>query len=84
MCLQWELLQNWNGIITDFNAHEVRAWQSNQAARAFKKPSLVTNSNIEIWCAGFRPTFCTEPELNVRLSSRENSSGSRTVLLTLR
>ena len=33
--------------------------------------------------AGVRPTFRTEPEPNVRLSSVENSSGSRTVLLSL-
>ena len=36
-----------------------------------------------MWSAEVRPTFSTEPEPNVRLSSMENSSGSRTVLLSL-
>jgi len=38
---------------------------------------------IENWCAGVRPTYCTKPEPNVRLSSPKNSLGSQTVLVTL-
>ena len=43
----------------------------------------ITTKWHQICSAGVRPTFCTEPEPNVRLSSMENSSGSRTVLLSL-
>ena len=42
---------------------------------------IMISENIEIWFAEDRPTFCIEPELKVRLSSPENSLGSRTVVL---
>ena len=43
----------------------------------------ITTKWHQICSAGVRPTFCTEPEPNVRLSSMKYSSGSQTVLLSL-
>ena len=54
-----------------------------QSYHWFKSYGQNVSKEAVICGAGVRPTFGTEPEPNVRLSSMENGSGSQTVLLSL-
>ena len=71
-------LQSISGIVL---LHCIYSTGYNYALKA--RGMGITTKWHQICSAGVRPTFCTEPEPNVRLSSMENSSGSRTVLLSL-